>query len=196
MLACLSPCCDLPTGGEGVDHPLPALLALSTIMPVNPWPLPVLCLASLLAAPLPTPLPANAVFGEEARFHCITLCTSPPVTLLEEVLILGAVLGNEDKVVSAAEGNTVTICILSPITTLDERDMDPTTSGCSSTLRPGKFDRSVTHRLTKVGSKTSRGWEDHEKTSGVDAFRGCPIMGSKLYSAGGPIKGKLVGSGS
>ena len=36
----------------------------------------------------------------------------------------GAVLGNEDRFVSAAEGNTVTICILSPVTTLDEQDMD------------------------------------------------------------------------
>ena len=74
--------------------------------------------------------------------------------------------------------------------------MDPTTSGHSSTLGPGKFDRPVTRGLTKVGSKTSHGWEDHEKTSGVDAFRGRPIMGLKLYSAGGPITGKLVGSGS
>ena len=40
--------------------------------------------------------------------------------LLEEVLILGAILGDEDRFVSAVEGNTVTICILSPVTTLDE----------------------------------------------------------------------------
>ena len=105
-------------------------------------------------------------------------------------------MGDEDRVVSAAEGNTVTICILSPITTLDERDMDPTTSGHSSTLSPSRFDRLVTHGLAKVGSETSRGWEDSEKTSGVDALRGHPIMGSKLYSAGRPIVGKLAGSGS
>ena len=135
VLVHLSPCSDLPMGGEGADCPLPAPLALSASMPANPWPLPVLCLVGLLTAPLPTPLPANALFGEEAGFHHITLHTSPPVMLLEEVLILGAVLGNEDRVVSAVEGNTVTICILSPITTLDERGMDPTTSGHSSTLR-------------------------------------------------------------
>ena len=35
VLARLSPCCDLPTGGEGVDHPLPAL-AFSTIIAANP----------------------------------------------------------------------------------------------------------------------------------------------------------------
>ena len=94
VLVHLSPCSDLPTGGEGVDHPLPAPLALSASMPANPWPLPVLHLAGLLTAPLPTPLLANALFGEEAGFCRITLCTSPPVTLLEEVLILGAVLGD------------------------------------------------------------------------------------------------------
>ena len=80
----------------------------------------MLCLVGPLAAPLPTPLPANTLFGEEAGSRRITLRTSPPVTLLEEVLILGAVVGDEDRVVSAAEGNTVTICILSPITTLEE----------------------------------------------------------------------------
>ena len=117
----------------------------------------------LLATPLPTPLPANTLFGEEARSHHITLRTSPPVKLLEEVLILGAVVGNEDRVVSAAEGNTVTICILSPVTTLEEQDVDPTTSGHSSTLCPSRFDRLMTHGLEEVGRETSRGWEDSEK---------------------------------
>ena len=54
----------------------------------------------------------------------------------------------------------------------------------------------MTHGLEEVGSETSRGWEDSEKTSGVDALRGRPVIGSKLYSVGGPITGKLVGSGS
>ena len=112
------------------------------------------------------------------------------------MLILGAVVGDEDRVVSAAEGNTVTICILSPVTTLDKQDVDPTTSGCSSTLCPSRFNRLVTHGLEEVGSEISRGWEDSKKTSGVDALRGRPIIGSKLYSIGGPITGKLVGSGS
>ena len=102
-----------------MDCPLPAPLALATSMPANPWPLPVFHLVGFLADPLPTPILANALFGEEARLCRITLCTSPPITLLEEVLILGAVLGNEDRVVSAVEGNTVTVGILSPATTLD-----------------------------------------------------------------------------
>ena len=89
-------------------------------MPANPWPLPVLCFTGLLTVPLPTPLPANTLFGEGAESCHITLQTSPPITLLEEVLILGAVIDNEDKVVSAADGNTVIICILSPVTTLEE----------------------------------------------------------------------------
>ena len=114
--------------------------------------------------------------------------------LLEEVLILGATAANEDKVVSATDGNTVVICILSPVTTLDERDVDPTTSGHSSTL-DFRSDKLVTHRLTKVGSETSCDWDNCEKT-GVDALKGRPMMGSKLYSAGGPIAGKLAGTGS
>ena len=145
---------------------------------------------------LPSPTPANALFGNEIGYCHITLCTSPPVTLLEEVLILGAVLGNEDRVVSAAEESTVTVGILSPTTILDGWDRDPTTSGCSSWLNLGRFNRPVTHGLVEVGAKISCNWEDHEKISGVDAFRGRPVMGSKLYSAGGPIAGKLVGSGS
>ena len=118
------------------------------------------------------------------------------MTLLEEVLTLGAVVGDEDRVVSAVDANTVTICIFSPVTTLVKRDVDPTTSGCSSTLGPSRFDRLVTHGLVEVGSETSHGWEDSEKMSGVDALRGRPVMGSKLYSAGRPIMGKLAGSGS
>ena len=34
-LACLSLCCDLPMGGEGVDHPLPAL-TFPAIIPTSP----------------------------------------------------------------------------------------------------------------------------------------------------------------
>ena len=150
----------------------------------------------LLIDPLPTPTLANALFGDEVGYCHITLCTSSPVTLLEEVLILGAILGDEDRVVSAVEESTVTVGILSPTTTLDGWDGGPTTSGHSSWLSLGRFDRPVTHRLVEVGTEISRNWEDREKILGVDAFRGCPVMGSKLYSAGGPIAGKLVGSGS
>ena len=74
--------------------------------------------------------------------------------------------------------------------------MDLTTSGHSSTLDPSRSDKLVTHGLMEVGSETSCDWENHEKTSGVDALRGCPVMGSKLYSAGRPITGKLAGIGS
>ena len=35
-----------------------------------------------------------------------------------------------------------------------------------------------------------------EYVSGINAFRGHPIMGSKLYSADVPIIGKLVGKSS
>ena len=116
--------------------------------------------------------------------------------LLEEVLILGAILGDEDRVVSATEEDTVTVGTLLPATTLDEQDGGPTTRGHSSWLSPGKFDRPVTCGLVGVGSETSCGWEDCEKILGVDAFRGRPVMGSKLYSTGGPIIGKLVGNSS
>ena len=74
--------------------------------------------------------------------------------------------------------------------------MDPTTNGHSSILDPNRSDRLVTHRLTEVGSETSRDWENRKKASGVDTLRGCPMMGSKLYSADGPIAGKLAGIGS
>ena len=57
---------------------------------------------------------------------------SPPVTLLQEVLILGAVLGDANRVVSAVAEDTVTVGTLPHTTTQDERDGDPTTSGHSS----------------------------------------------------------------
>ena len=103
-----------------MDRPLPTLPVLSANIPTNPRPLPVLCFAGLFAVPLPTPLPANTLFGEGAWSRRITLRVSPSTTLLEEVLILGAVVADEDRVVSAADGNTVVICILSPVTTLDK----------------------------------------------------------------------------
>ena len=115
--------------------------------------------------------------------------------LLEEVLILGAAAADEDKVVSVTDGNTVVICILSPITTLDEQGTDLTTSGRSSTLDFRRSDKLVTRGLTKVGSETSHDWDNCEKT-GVDTLKGRPVMGSKLYSAGRPIAGKLAGTGS
>ena len=53
-----------PYGWQG-GGPSPANFpALSANIPANPWPLPVLCFTGLLAVPLPTPLPANTLFGE------------------------------------------------------------------------------------------------------------------------------------
>ena len=118
--ACLLPCSGLPTGGEGMDRPLPAPFPpLSTSMPANPWPVLALCLVGLLIDPLPTPTPANALLGDKVRCCHITLCTSSPVMLLEEVLILGAILGDEDRVVLAAEEDTVTVGTLPPTTILE-----------------------------------------------------------------------------
>ena len=131
--ACLPLCSGLPTGGEGMDCPLAALVPsslaansqplfppLSVSMSTNTWPLPAVHLVGLLADPLPTPAPANVLFDGECGCCQITLRTSPPVTLLQEVLILGAVLGDEDRVVLAAEEDTVTVGILLPTTTWDE----------------------------------------------------------------------------
>ena len=77
---------------------------------------------SLLANPwpLPTPAPANTLFGEECRCCQITLCTSLPATLAQEVLTLGAVVGEADRVISAADEETVTVGIIPPATTQDE----------------------------------------------------------------------------
>ena len=86
----------------------------------NTWPLPALLLVGLLASPLPTPAPANVLFDGECGCCRITLCMSPPVTLLQEVLILGAMLGNATRVVSAVAEDTVTVGILLPATTQDE----------------------------------------------------------------------------
>ena len=86
----------------------------------NTWPLPPLTLAGFLADPLPTPAPANTLFGEDCGHCWITLCTSPPVTLPQEVLILGAVIGDANRVVSTAAEDTVTVGIFPPTTTQDE----------------------------------------------------------------------------
>ena len=91
---------------------------------------------SLLASicPLLTPAPANTLFGEECRCSQITLHTSLPPTLAQEVLTLGAIVGEADKVISAADEEIVTVGIIPPTTTWDEWEGDPTTKGCSSLL--------------------------------------------------------------
>ena len=130
---CLPLCSDLLTGGKGVDCPLPALVPPSftaNVWPLSPpfslsiltniWPLLPLTLMGFLADPLPTPAPANVLFGEECRCCWITLRTSPCVTLPQEVLILGAILGDANRVVSAVAEDTVTVGILPSATTWNE----------------------------------------------------------------------------
>ena len=114
---------------------------------------------------------------------------SPPVTLLQEVLILGAVVGNADRVVSAVEEDTITVGILPPATTQDEQDRDPTTKGHSSSLSPGKADKPATPGLVGVENDAPSGWESRGYALGTNGFNGHPIMGSKLYSMGAPIMG-------
>ena len=199
---CLPLCSGLLTGGEGADCPLPMLVPPSfpadvwpLLLPVlvsilaNTWPQPPLALMGLLADPFPTPAPANALFRDECGFWWITLHTSPPVTLPQEVLILGAVLGNADRVVSTVAEDTVTVGILPPATTQDEQDGDPTTKWHSSQLSPGKADKPAIPRLVGVENKSPSGWEGREYVLEIDSFKGCPIMGSKLYSIGTPIAG-------
>ena len=118
---------------------------------------------------------------------------SPPAMLPQEVLIWGAMLGDADRVVSTVAEDTVTVGIFLPTTTQDEQDGDPTTSGHSSWLNPGKVDRPVMHGLVGVRNNAPSGWEGREYVLGINAFRGRPVMGSKLYSVGIPTVGKLVG---
>ena len=114
---------------------------------------------------------------------------SPCGMLPQEVLILGAISDNADRVVSAVAEDTVTVGILPSTTTWDERDGDPATSGHSSLLSPGKVDRPVMHRLVGVKNDTPIGWEGREYVLEINGFKGRPVMGSKLYSMGVPTVG-------
>ena len=105
-------------------------------------------------------------------------------------------LGDADRVVSTVAEDTVTVGILLPATTQDEQDRDPTTSGCSSLLSPGKVDRPVMHALVGVKNDAPSGWEGREYVLEINSFKGHPGMGSKLYSMGVPTMGKLVGKSS
>ena len=127
---------------------------------------------------------------------------SPCVTLPQEVLILGAVLGNDaNKVVSAVAEDTVTVGILPSATTQDEQsqwvsfhllplrmskmgtqplvDLPP----CSALARSTDL---VIHRLVGVKNDTPSGWEGREHILEINGFKGRPVMGSKLYSMGVP----------
>ena len=119
---------------------------------------------SLLANswPLPTPAPANTLFWEECG-HCqITLCTSLPATLAQEVLTLGTVVGEADRVVSAADEETVTVGIIPPATTQDEWEGDPTTKRHSSSLHPDKAGKPATFGLSGVENDIPDDWERKE----------------------------------
>ena len=117
------------------------------------WPLPMPAFMSFLAStwPLPTPAPINAVFGEESGCCWITLCTSPPATLAEEVLTLGVILGEADRVVSTADEETIIVGIIPPTTTQDEWEGDSTTKGCSSLPRSSKTGKPGRFGLIEVG---------------------------------------------
>ena len=109
--------------------------------------------------PLPTPAPINTLFGEECGCCQITLHTSPPATLAQEVLTLGVVLGEADRVVSATDEETVIVGIIPPTTTWDEWEGDPTTKGCSSLLSFGKASKPTGYGLVEVGKGIPGDWD-------------------------------------
>ena len=116
-------------------------------------PLPMPAFVSFLAStwPLPAPAPTNAVFGEEGGHCWITLHTSPPATLAEEVLTLGVDLGKADRVVSAVDEETVIVDIIPPATTWDEWEGGSTTKGHSSSPRSRKASNPARFGLIEVG---------------------------------------------
>ena len=99
---------------------------------------------SFLAMTLPHPTPAqtNALFAEVGGCCWITLHTSLPTVLVEEVLTLGLELGKADRVVSTADEEMVIVGTIPPITMQDEWAGGSTTKGggSSSSLssRPGR----------------------------------------------------------
>ena len=125
------------------------------------WPLPTPAFMSFLAStwPLPIPAPINTVFGEESGCCWITLHTSPPVTLAEEVLTLGVNLGEADRVVSTADEETLIVGIIPPTTTQDEQEGDSTTKGHSSLARSSKASKPARFGLIEVGKGIPGDWE-------------------------------------
>ena len=125
------------------------------------WPLPMPAFVSFLVStwPLPTPAPINTLFGEESGHCWITLRTSPPATLAQEVLSLGVNLGEADRVVSATDEETVIVGIIPPTTTWDEWEGDSTTKGHSSSPRFGKASKPTGFGLVEVGKGIPGDWE-------------------------------------
>ena len=117
------------------------------------WPFPTPTFMSFLAITLPQPTlaPINTIFGEASGCCWITLCTSPPATLAEEVLTLGVDLGEADRVVSTADDETVIVGIIPPMTTQDEWEGGSTTKGHSSSSMSSKAGKSASLRLIEVG---------------------------------------------
>ena len=112
-----------------------------------------------MASTNPSP---STLFGEECG-HCqITLHTSLPATLAQEVLTLGAVVGEADRVISTADEETVTVGIIPPATTQDEQEGDLTTKGHSSSPSPDKADKPATFGLTGVENDVPCDWERKE----------------------------------
>ena len=95
-----------------------------------------------MTLPHPTPAQTNVLFAEVGGCCWITLHTSLPTVLVEEVLTLGLDLGEADRVVSAADEEMVIVGTIPPITTWDEWVGGSTTKGGGSSLsissRPGR----------------------------------------------------------
>ena len=158
----------------------------------NIWPLLLLALASFFADPLPTPAPAYALFGEECGCCRVTLCTSPPATLAQKVLTLGAIVDEADRVVSAAEEETVTVGILLPTyhSGMSEMGIPPLKDAFLLCLALTRLTSLPHFGLVGVENDAPSGWESEGySTWDQHDFKGHPIMGSKLYSMGAPIAG-------
>ena len=138
-------CSSVPVAlDKGTDPPLPKPAFVSFF--TSAW-------------PLPTPAPINAVFGEVSGCCWITLCTSPPATLEEEVLTLGVNLGKADRVVSTVDEETVIVGIIPPTTTQDEWEGGSTTKGHSSLPRSSKASKPARFRLIEIGKDIPGDWE-------------------------------------
>ena len=145
--------------GTGI-HMAPHSSGLIALDEGTDWPLPMPAFTSFLASswPLPTPAPINAVFGEESGHCWITLCTSPPTTLAEEVLTLGVNLGEADRIVSGVDEETVIVGIIPPATTQDEWEGDSTTKVHSSLPRSNKASKPARFGLIEVGKGIPGNW--------------------------------------
>ena len=79
--------------------------------------------------------------------------------LTEEVLTLRVDLGEADRVVSAADEETIIVGIIPPTTTWDEWEGDSTTKGHSSSPRPCKAGKPARFGLVEVGKGIPGDWE-------------------------------------